>query len=45
MLGDADRLAAMGRRSTEIIGRWGYAEDVAGLRAALAAVCPGKLAP
>ena len=45
VLGDADRLAAMGNRSTEIIGRWGYAEDVAGLRAALAAVCPGKLAP
>lgn len=43
VVGDAQRLAAMGRRSLEIIDRWGFAEDIAGLRAALHAVCPGKL--
>ncbi|HEX2117209.1 MAG TPA: glycosyltransferase family 4 protein [Alphaproteobacteria bacterium] len=38
------RLAAMGRRSLEIIDRWSFEEDVAGLRQALDAVCPGVLA-
>jgi glycosyltransferase involved in cell wall biosynthesis len=40
---DETRLAAMGRRSREIIDRWSFEEDVAGLRQALAAVCPGLL--
>jgi glycosyltransferase involved in cell wall biosynthesis len=43
VLRDQHRLAAMGRRSLEIIDRWSFEEDVAGLRQALAAVCPGKL--
>lgn len=43
VLGDPGHLAAMGRRSAEIIERWSFAEDVAGLRAALAAVCPGLI--
>ena len=43
VVGDAQRLAAMGRRSLEIIDRWSFAEDIAGLRAALHAICPGKL--
>jgi glycosyltransferase involved in cell wall biosynthesis len=43
VMGDAARLAAMGRRSLEIIERWSFAEDVAGLRTALARICPGKL--
>ena len=30
----------MGRRSLDIIARWSFAEDVAGLRQALAAVRP-----
>lgn len=37
LLADPDRLAAMGRQSLGIIERWSFAEDVAGLRAALAA--------
>jgi glycosyltransferase involved in cell wall biosynthesis len=41
---DAQRLAAMGRRSLEIIDRWSFEEDVAGLRQALDTVCPGILA-
>jgi glycosyltransferase involved in cell wall biosynthesis len=45
VLGDPTRLATMGRASRAIIDRWSYAEDVAGLRQALAAICPGKLAP
>lgn len=45
VIGDPARLAAMGRRSLEIIARWSFEEDVAGLRQALAAVCPGRLAP
>ncbi|MBM3525257.1 MAG: glycosyltransferase family 4 protein, partial [Alphaproteobacteria bacterium] len=44
VVGDPGRLAAMGRRSLEIIDGWSFAEDIAGLRAALAAACPGKLA-
>jgi glycosyltransferase involved in cell wall biosynthesis len=45
VLRDADRLAAMGRESKAIIDRWSFAEDVAGLRAALAHVLPGRIAP
>lgn len=44
VLADPARLAAMGRRSLEIIGRWSFEEDVAGLRRALAAICPGRIA-
>jgi glycosyltransferase involved in cell wall biosynthesis len=40
VMGDAQRLAAMGRRSLAIIERWSFAEDVAGLREALARECP-----
>ncbi len=40
---DPARLAAMGRKSLELINRWSFEEDVAGLRQALNAVCPGKL--
>jgi glycosyltransferase involved in cell wall biosynthesis len=45
VLRDEAKLAAMGRRSFEMISTWSYREDVAGLRAALAAVCPGRVAP
>jgi glycosyltransferase involved in cell wall biosynthesis len=38
---DPARLAAMGRRSREIIDGWSFREDVAGLKQALAAVGPG----
>jgi glycosyltransferase involved in cell wall biosynthesis len=41
VLADPDRLASMGRRSLALIERWSFAEDIAGLRAALAATCPG----
>jgi glycosyltransferase involved in cell wall biosynthesis len=44
VMGDEARLAAMGRRSLELIDRWGFAEDIAGLREALARECPGLLA-
>jgi glycosyltransferase involved in cell wall biosynthesis len=44
VLGDAARLAAMGERSRAIIERWSFEEDIAGLRQALASVCPGKIA-
>jgi glycosyltransferase involved in cell wall biosynthesis len=44
VLHDREELAAMGRRSLEIIRRWSFEEDVAGLRQALDAVCPGVLA-
>lgn len=40
MLTDPQHLAAMGQRSLQIIQRWSFAEDVAGLRRALAAVVP-----
>jgi glycosyltransferase involved in cell wall biosynthesis len=43
VLEDEQRLAAMGRRSREIIDRWSFEEDVAWLRKALNAVCPGLL--
>jgi len=39
-LADPQRLAAMGRRSLEIIERWSFAEDIAGLRHALSSICP-----
>jgi glycosyltransferase involved in cell wall biosynthesis len=45
VLGDADRLAAYGRRSREIIDKWSFREDVAGLRQALGALFPGRFAP
>ncbi len=44
VLHDRARLAAMGRRSFEIIRHWSFEEDVAGLRQALNAICPGVLA-
>jgi glycosyltransferase involved in cell wall biosynthesis len=44
VIGDADRLAAMGRASRQIIDRWDFDADIAGLRAALAAVLPGHAA-
>jgi glycosyltransferase involved in cell wall biosynthesis len=40
LLKDPQHLAAMGQRSLQIIGRWSFAEDVAGLRKALAHVVP-----
>jgi glycosyltransferase involved in cell wall biosynthesis len=40
VLADPARMAAMGRRSLDIIARWSFAEDVVGLRRALAAVRP-----
>ncbi len=43
VLADPARLAAMGRKSREIIATWSFEEDVAGLRWALRFVCPGKL--
>jgi glycosyltransferase involved in cell wall biosynthesis len=43
VLKDEQRLAAMGRRSREIIDHWSFEEDVAGLRQALAAACPGLI--
>jgi glycosyltransferase involved in cell wall biosynthesis len=42
VLRDPALLAAMGRRSLEIIERWSFAEDIAGLRRALAATCPQR---
>jgi glycosyltransferase involved in cell wall biosynthesis len=42
VMGDRDRLAAMGRRSLEIVSAWSFAEDVAGLRRALARLFPGR---
>jgi glycosyltransferase involved in cell wall biosynthesis len=45
VMGDPRRLAAMGRRSLEIVSHWGFAEDIAGLRAALARICPGRIDP
>ncbi len=40
MLTDPQHLAGMGHKSLEIIRRWSFAEDVAGLRRALSAVLP-----
>jgi glycosyltransferase involved in cell wall biosynthesis len=45
VLGDAARLAAYGKRSREIVDRWSFREDVAGLRQALGALFPGRFAP
>ncbi len=42
MLHDPVRLSAMGHRSLEIIDRWSFNEDIAGLRQALAAICPDR---
>lgn len=36
VIGDPAHLAAMGRESLRVISRWSFAEDIAGLRAALA---------
>ena len=38
VLGDAKKTRTMGSKSIEIINRWGFREDIAGLRQALAAV-------
>jgi glycosyltransferase involved in cell wall biosynthesis len=40
VLASPERAAAMGRRSLEIIGRWSFEEDVAGLKRALATLGP-----
>lgn len=39
VLADRSRLSALGRRSLDIIQRWSFAEDIAGLHRALDAVC------
>jgi glycosyltransferase involved in cell wall biosynthesis len=44
VVADPARLAAMGARSRTIIDCWSFAEDIAGLRAALARLRPGILA-
>jgi glycosyltransferase involved in cell wall biosynthesis len=44
VLRDPARCAAMGRRSRAIIERWSFAEDLAGLRAALAAAVRARAA-
>ncbi len=41
VLNDKQRLVAMGQRSLELIERWSFSEDIAGLRQALSATCPG----
>jgi len=41
-LRDPARLAAMGAKSRDMIGRWSFGEDVAGLKQALAAILPGR---
>ena len=41
VLNDPQRLVTMGQRSLGIIERWSFAEDIAGLRQALSATCPG----
>jgi hypothetical protein len=38
VLASPERSAAMGRRSLEIIDRWSFREDVAGLKQALAGI-------
>ena len=43
IVADPVKLAAMGRRSREIIDRWSFTEDITGLRQALASVCKDKL--
>jgi len=42
LLSDPGRCRAMGERSGAIIARWGFAEDIAGLRAALDRFVPGE---
>lgn len=44
VIGDAERLVAMGRASRAIIDRWSFDADIAGLRAALAALLPPRAA-
>ncbi|MBI3516405.1 MAG: glycosyltransferase family 4 protein [Proteobacteria bacterium] len=44
VLRDPTRGVAMGARSRELIGRWSFAEDLAGLRAALAACVHARTA-
>ncbi len=41
VLNDKQRLTAMGRRSLDLIEGWSFSEDIAGLRQALSATCPG----
>lgn len=38
VLADPGKTAAMGRRSSELISRWGFTEDIVGLKQALASV-------
>ena len=45
VLASETKLAAMGAASKARIERWSFAEDVAGLRRALAHVLPGRIAP
>ncbi len=40
LLADPRRAAEMGRRSAERVAAWGFAADLVGLKAALAALCP-----
>ncbi len=42
MLGDPARLRAMGAASLEIIGNWGFEQDIGGLRQALANLLPRR---
>ena len=42
LTGDPRKCRAMGRKSLEIINRWGFEEDVAGLKQALAYVMKNK---
>lgn len=44
ILTDPQHLSAMGHKSLDIIRRWSFAEDVAGLRRALRTVAPGWMA-
>jgi glycosyltransferase involved in cell wall biosynthesis len=41
-LRDQEKCRALGRKSLEIIEKWGIEEDVVGLKQALAAVMPRK---
>lgn len=41
-LADRDRLAAMGRESLTIIGGWGFEQNLAGLKSALARLFPDR---
>jgi len=44
ILADPERRKAMGRASREIVANWGFEQDVAGIRRALAALLPGRRA-